>query len=118
MKLTPAILAAAYSYLRETLPFRRWKLPPADEVEFAVTAHRDREGDHTTYHRTLDHVIRISEHHIRTTQALMICMAHEMIHARQEREKTAPQRPGHNSEFKRLATRVCYEHGWKLEDFL
>lgn len=112
LHLTPAVLAAAYEYLRSTRPFRAWKLPHADAVEFSVTRHRDREGDHCVYKRTDDHVIRASENLIRTTDDLMQLMAHEMIHARQHHTKSAPKNYGHNAEFKRIAARVCREHGW------
>ena len=112
LHLTPHILAAAYEYLQKTRPFRAWKLPPADEVEFGVTRHRDREGDHGTDARTDGHIIRASEQYIKTTDDLMQLMAHEMIHAKQHHTKTAPRNYDHNAEFKRLAARVCKEHGW------
>src|SRR6185312_3296203 len=36
LRLTPDMLAAAYDFLRTTEPFRRWSLPEADDVGFAV----------------------------------------------------------------------------------
>src|SRR3990167_10802079 len=80
--LTPAALSAAYEFLRTTSPFRGWKLPHADEVEFHVTRHRDREADHEVRRR--EHTIRVSSRTIKTTDALMQAMAHEMIHAYQD----------------------------------
>lgn len=117
LPLTPHILAAAYEYLRTTQPFSGWKLPPADEVEFGVTRHRDREGDHSTYRRTTEHIIRVSAYYVKTTQALLICLAHEMIHAHMELSKTT-QRNDHGTTFKCLARRVCRVHGWEVEKFL
>ena len=117
LPLTPAVLEAAYAYLRATSPFKSWKLPHADEVEFCVTQHRDQEGDHYVYQRTTDHVIRISATTITTTPALMIVMAHEMIHEKQEIAKTA-RRGGHNKEWHRLAKRVCATHGWDVRLFI
>lgn len=117
LPLTPQIVAAAYEYLRACPPFKAWKLPPADEVEFCVTRHRDREGDHTTYCRTLEHIIRVSAYHIKTTQDLMDCVAHELIHARQTRTKTATPKRQHNAEFNRINRRVCRYHGWPVEEF-
>mgnify|MGYP001576237169 CR=1 FL=1 len=111
LALTPAMLETAYEYLRSTPPFCAWKLPPAEEVEFGVTRHRDREGDHCVYQRTTDHVIRVSAYYVKTTSALMCCMAHEMIHAYQER-KGGARYDRHNAEFKRLTIRVCSVHGW------
>lgn len=113
--LTPHSLAAAYDYLRTTLPFRAWKLPLADEVEFCVTRHRDREADHNTYRRTDEHIIRVSSYVVKTTDGLMQAMAHEMIHAKQVVAGTSTR---HNADFKRLANRVCALHGWKYDSFL
>lgn len=117
LPLTPAVLEAAYTYLCATSPFKGWKLPPADEVEFCVTNHRDQEGDHCVYRYTKEHIIRVSAYAITTTHALMIVMAHEMIHAKQEIAKTA-RRGGHNKEFHRLAKRVCHVHGWDTRLFI
>lgn len=118
LPLTPQMAAAAYEYLRAAAPFSRWNLPPADEVEFHITHHRDREGDHCTRSRTRDHIIRVSAYHIKTTDMLMQLLAHEMIHARQEILRTGSRRVDHNAEFRRLAVRVCRVHGWALEGFL
>ena len=117
LPLTPQVLATAYEYLRATTPFAGWKLPSADEVEFCVTNHRDREGDHCVYKRTTEHIIRVSSYMITTTPALLIVMAHEMIHEWQEITKTA-RRGGHNKEFHRLAQRVCKVHGWDVRLFV
>lgn len=116
LPLTPHVLAAAYDYLRATAPFKSWRLPESDSVEFAVTRHRDRSADHTTYCRTLDHVIRVSAYYTKTTADLMECVAHEMIHAHQTRRKTET-RQAHNAAFNRLNRRVCKIHGWKVETF-
>jgi hypothetical protein len=117
LPLTPHILAAAYEYLRTTPPFRGWKLPSADEVEFCVTQHRDRDGDHSRYHRTDEHIIRVSSYWVKTTDGLMQVVAHEMLHQRQERMNPAIRR-GHNPAFLRMAARVCAVHGWRAHDFV
>lgn len=117
LPLTPHVLAAAYEYIRATAPFKSWRLPEAEAVEFCVTNHRDREGDHCVYQRTTEHIIRVSSYAITTTPALMIVMAHEMIHERQEIARTA-RRGGHNAEFHRLAKRVCKVHGWDARLFV
>ena len=117
LSLTPHMLAAAYAYLRECSPFKAWGLPLADEVEFCVTRHRDREADHNTRSRAKEHIIRVSSYAVKTTDGLMQAMAHEMIHARQAIDGTA-NRAQHNAEFKRLANRVCRQHGWKYDTFL
>ena len=119
LPLTPHVLETAYTYLRATQPFKGWHLPDADEVEFGVTRHRDRYADHTTYYHAKGggHVIRVSASSVKTTEALMQCLAHEMIHARIAILKT-PARSDHGAVFKRLASRVCRVHGWELEKFL
>ena len=117
LQLKPENLAAAYDYLRTTPPFSSWKLPPSDEVEFAVTRHRDREGDHCVYQYTAEHVIRVSSAAIKTTDALMQVIAHEMLHARQEITKTA-RRGEHNPQFRTIARRICKVHGWPTETFV
>jgi SprT-like family len=117
LPLTPHVLEAAYAYLRATSPFAGWKLPHSDEVEFAVTKHRDREGDHGVYCRTTEHIITVSSYYIKTTAELMVVMAHEMVHEKQEIAKTA-RRGGHNKEFHRLAKRVCKVHGWDVRLFI
>ena len=119
LALTPAALAGAYEYLRTTPPFKGWKLPHADEVEFHVTRHRDRYGDHNEIPRPVEHCIRVSEVNVTTTGDLLELMAHEMIHGYQDVvRKTGNKRWPHNAEYKRLAKRVCDSHGWKLEGFI
>ena len=117
LPLTPHVLAAAYEYLRATSPFKSWKLPVADAVEFCVTRHRDRSGDHTTYCRSLDHVVRVSAYHTKTTLDLMECVAHEMIHMRQTRCKTETKQE-HNAAFMQTNRRVARVHGWPAETFV
>lgn len=116
LPITPAVLEAAYAYLCATSPFKGWRLPPADEVEFCVTRHRDRSADHTTYCRSLDHVVRVSAYHTKTTLDLMECIAHELIHMRQTRRKTETKQE-HNAEFKRINRMVARIHGWPVETF-
>lgn len=117
LPLTPQLLAAAYEYMRAAPPFNRMKLPHADEVEFSVTRHRDREADHTTYHRTLEHVIRVSAYFVKDTRTLLEAMGHEMNHAHQARTKTESRRREHNAEFNRINARMCKTHGWEIDVF-
>src|SRR6185437_13045307 len=81
LPLTPALIAGAYEFLRLTPPFKGWKLPPAGEIEFVVSRHRN----HVAYHRglrrkTRAHEIGISEVCVGHTDTLLRAMAHEMIH--------------------------------------
>src|SRR3990167_1462184 len=61
--------------------------------------------------------IRVSANNIGTSDALVQALAHEMIHAYQYGVARTGTRAMHNTEFKRLATRVCKVHGWKTEGF-
>lgn len=115
--LTPAILEAAYEFLRVCPPFKAWRLPPADDVEFHVIARPDREGEYTRYCGTDDHIIGISGKRIGHTSSLIIAMAHEMIHLKQARAKTETKGAEHNAEFGVLSKRVCRIHGWDEKVF-
>lgn len=113
LHLTPDILRAAYEYLRATPPFRRWKLPPADEVEFHVTRHLDRTGDCETAGGH-EPVIRISAALIGWTGSLMTTMAHEMVHVHLDRNGV---RAHHGADFRRCAAQVCRHHGFDPKMF-
>ena len=106
---TPEMMAAAYDYLRTTPPFRRWKLPPSESVEFHVTRHLDRTGDCETGPAGNDPVIRISAALIGWTASLMATMAHEMVHIHLDRKGV---RAHHGADFRRCAAQVCRHHGF------
>lgn len=116
LPLTPDSLAAAYDYLRTTPPFKRWKLPVSDEVEFRVTRHRGEYGAHDV--RRSEHCVWVSSSIVTTTERLMMTMAHEMLHAYQDGIAKTATRTVHNREFHRLAARVCKSHGWAVGEFI
>jgi predicted SprT family Zn-dependent metalloprotease len=105
VNITPDILHAAYEYLKVTPPFRGWKLPDADEVEFVVGNSDQCEG----YYHEGKWRIEISQKLITRTYSLMEIMAHEMIHFYLERRGV---RTHHGAAFKKCAARVCREHGF------
>lgn len=105
---------AAYDYLVTTPPFKNWKLPASEEVEFRVTLHRDRYGDHNEIPCKADHCIRVSAKNVATTDGLLSTMAHEMVHMRLVSIKA---RDGHGANFLRVAKQVCRVHGWDLKTF-
>lgn len=112
MHPTPTILVAAYQYLQATPPFRKWRLPPADEIIFKVS-------NALTLHGQLTHyppAIALSAKTTRTTEAILSTMAHEMIHLHLHLVG-APTSNLHNAEFHRLARLVCRHHGFPLADF-
>ena len=69
LRLTPKQLRAMYALLRFLPPYRRWGLPPADEVDFRVTQSR---GVYGTYELIGDrgHRITISRYNVKSFHAL------------------------------------------------
>lgn len=116
LPITPAMLAAAYDFLRSTPPFRRWRLPPADEVQFHVTREPFKFGTHEFDGQ--EHIIGISERRVGHTYTLFITMAHEMIHAYQAISKTETKGAEHNAAFRRIARCVCRYHGFDPREFV
>lgn len=115
--LHPAQLAAMYDCLRAFPPFDRWKLPLADEVEFAVASSPGYYGWHERKAGT--HRIVMSHANIGRFDTLAMFMAHEMIHLYQAERGTTPRgNASHNAEFRRLAARVCSIHGFDPKVFV
>ena len=110
LHLTPEMLEKSYDLLRVSPPFRRYSLPPSEEITFHVgrTRHLQGEYDHV---RDVGHVITISDGKIGRLVSLIEVMAHEMIHLYQ-REKKSETPAQHNVEFRRLAKIVCRHHGF------
>lgn len=118
LRLTPEIIEGAYEFLRRTPPFKAWRLPHADDVEFVVSRHQAHLGYHRGIRRKLhSHEIGISEACVGHTATLLRTMAHEMIHQHQQRTRTETPNTEHNAEFKRLARIVCRRHGWDEREF-
>ena len=109
LQITPHQLGAVYDCLRAFPPFRRWKLPPAEEVHFSVTRARDRFGSYCP--RGAGHHITASSEKIGHYDTLARLVAHEMIHMKLQIEG----HPGwhlHGSVFRRLAASVARYHGF------
>lgn len=107
MHLSPAMLEAAYCYLLTTPPCNRWKLPPADDVEFCITNSPTRSG---TYRPDGERdIISISAKIVGRSYILMMVMAHEINHLRCYRLGLGLT---HGREFKRRAALICREHGF------
>jgi hypothetical protein len=112
---TPDTLEATYRRLLTTLPFRRWKLPHPDKIDFVVSLHRDRCAHHRAYaDKSGRHEIAISARKVKTLAFLDECMAHEMVHIRQDQ---LGMRDEHGAGFKGLAKLVCRRHGWNHATF-
>jgi hypothetical protein len=107
--LHPSHLEAVYDCLRRFPPFRRWKLPPAEEVHFAVTRAKDTMGSYRL--RRNGHHITASSSKVGHFDTLVRLVAHEMIHLAQEvAGVSSPYQ--HNSDFKRRAALVAKYHGF------
>lgn len=112
LRLTPEVLEAAYSFLLTTPPFRTWKLPPADEVEFHVVRDPTMYGDCVIDGETP--VIRVSERKNGHVQTLLATLAHELVHLRQFQLDDSAN---HNALFHKLARKVCLHHGFDPKSF-
>lgn len=114
LRLTPDMLAAGYDFLRETQPFKGWKLPDADEIGFAVVKDTTMYADFCIYKD--EPLIRVSEKLHGHTVTLLATTAHEMIHLYQHIHGL--DRGGeHNADFKRRAAKVCAVHGFDPRTF-
>ena len=107
MHLEPAHLEAAYELIKTTPPFKGWKLPPADEVEFAIS----RNGNHAadaqwmgTHWR-----IRVNGKWTGNLSTLLRYMMHEMVHVAHGIQCPSDS-AHHGQEFKRLGRLVCRFH--------
>jgi hypothetical protein len=115
LRLTPDNLAAAYEYLRSTLPFARWKLPHADEIGFRVTRHH---GHIATHQGGNTCTIEVSSYCVGQTSTLMWAMGHEMIHLHQYLHGHETRGVVHNADFWRKARSACRRHGWDERMFV
>ena len=116
MHLTPEMLEAAYAYLATTLPFRRWKLPPAEAVEFRVTRSRGDYGQCITIKSggTFNCVVEISSVKNKTGFDMIRTMGHEMVHVCLD---LLVVRAHHGAECKRRAAIVRRRHSWDPKAF-
>jgi hypothetical protein len=114
--MTPELLETSYRLLLGTLPFRRWKLPHPDKIEFSVSLHRDRLAHHRAYcaPRLGEHEIVVSAREVKDLVTLTRCMAHEMVHIRQD---ILRMKDHHGAGFKKLAALVCRRHGFDVTTF-
>lgn len=113
MRLTPEIVEGAYEFLRLLPPFKAWRLPDGDEVEFHVTDHAQTyanctEGDGGKW------IIRVSAKCVGQLSTLLPALAHEMLHIKMQR---AGANFEHDGEWEAQASRVCRIHGWDSRAF-
>mgnify|MGYP006921374192 CR=1 FL=1 len=119
LHLTPEILAAAYTYLRSTQPFHRWKLPPAHEIKFRVVRSKDFEAMYDDKKSKRDRPgqapqVLVSSFNVGHSYSLMEAMAHEMVHIYLFAKKV---RAYHGPEFERCKRQICKVHGFDPKRF-
>lgn len=120
LPLTPDLLQASYDFLCETPPFKKWSMPPGDEVAFHVGAFVDKFGEYSRNGKKYPvgtHHITISMKCVGHTGTLLRTMAHEMIHLWQAVKKSETRHAEHNAEFRRLSLYVCKFHGFDPREF-
>ena len=107
----------AYDLLRGTLPFRRWKLPHSDDVEFhCVPLAGNAQAEHYVRSDNERHVFRLNPKRHGTIFSVLQTMAHEMCHMR-EYQLGSRRKGCHGALFNRLADQVCRIHGFDRGQF-
>jgi hypothetical protein len=117
LHITPDTIEATYELLRLTPPFRRWKLPHADDVEFHVIENIKVYGQYCF--DTVDpkkRTIRVSCSTVRSLNKLVETLAHEMCHMREHQLKVRAD-VQHGRVFQKLADQVCQHHGFDRGQF-
>lgn len=104
-------LTAGYELLRGTKPFKRWKLPPARELNFRVS-----QGDLYAWYVHNDKELSVSQRKNHRLSSMLQSMAHEMVHLYLAR-KGVKHWDKHGAEFNRLARSVCKHHGFEEATF-
>lgn len=120
IQLTPDHLAATYDCMRAFKPFKQWKLPESDAVEFAVIRNLGYSGFYIEETRKdgIHHIIQISNVSVGYFDSLAKIMAHEMIHLHQAVSKTYTRNVMHNPHFHYHARRLCNTMGWDYLQFV
>lgn len=112
-----AQLRAAYALLRTLPPFNKWDLPDPKSVRFS----RITDGSAMAEYCEEDDCVEISispEFHTTLHQVLM-SMAHEMVHIRQDQLGRLPLNPAkhHNAWWRKQAKIVCARLGFDVQTF-
>lgn len=89
-------------------------MPHPDQVEFFVSQHKKNLAHHRAYIDKSGHEISVSARNVKDLDLLNRCMAHEMVHLRQDQLRMRDQ---HGAGFKRLAKLVCRRHSWDFASF-
>lgn len=115
LHITPALVEANYELLRLTPPFRGWKLPAPDDVEFRVDGSIECRGWYIF--KDGKHILSISHRNQSTLQELTKTVAHEMIHVHEQNANACRPDVAHSWRWKRWARSVCKWHCWDYNAF-
>ena len=111
MHLTPAMLRACYAFLRDTPPFRRWRLPDPDAIKFRVLVTKEFFGQCTSCGGKYE--IDVSVGKVGHTITLIKTMAHEMAHMRAD---IIGGGMGHGKVWQGLIDQISRHHGWDAKE--
>lgn len=112
LTLRPDTMAAAYEMLRTVAPFRRYKLPEADEVVFRVMAHQTTSGECWVTYDGRYH-IDASMKCVGHLDTLIRLIGHEMVHLLQLMNG---EEPTHNEWFRAEYAKAAKNCGWDPRD--
>lgn len=116
MHLTPEILERTYELLRITPPFKAWKLPEVDDLEFKVSRSKATFAAYRAAYKNRPAYIEVSQHSCKNTHMLIEAMAHEMVHLSLQ-SCGSEENEGHTPAFWRRARAVCKQHGFGVWTF-
>lgn len=111
LPLNKEMIAAAYTYLRETKPFNGWAIPEANKIVFGIQKRKDRHA-HYEFKKDGRHYIMVSASLVGSHINLLSTLSHEMIHLYLNVSGKMDMRSLHGREFQRLADRICKIHSF------
>lgn len=110
IKISVEILEATYELLRLTEPFKRWKLPPGDEISFRISRDKLNRGEFHVDKKGIPWITANERYHS-TIDELLRTVAHEMCHLVDFRSGVRPD-VVHGFTFNCMADRVCKAHSF------
>lgn len=110
IRISLEIVEATYELLRATEPFKRWKLPHADDISFAIIRNKNHRGEFYINKKN-DPTICVNDSFHHTIDELLRTVAHEMCHLVEYRAGARPD-VAHGWIFNDLANRVCKFHSF------
>lgn len=113
---SPEDLRTLYDMNRTLPPFKGWKLPPGNEVEFHFVPMRGQDQADCQELANGRWRIRLAANKHRTLSAAIMTLQHEMVHL--HLGTAYPRdRAHHGTRFQKAADRVCKIMGWDRGQF-